>query len=141
MHVSLPLATLSLIMVTLSPSPALATGWDLYAAGTGYCASTYEESGHQHTTASGFGPAVDLNADGGDLDRPIYAPEDGTVTVFRPGGTQRGAVEFLVVCGRASAMAGPRTLVRDGAGSLPSLCRLPGSPSPSPFPHRSDNAR
>jgi Ca2+-binding RTX toxin-like protein len=63
--------------------PASATDGDLYAAGTGYCATTYAPG---HDTPPGFGPPLDLNAAGGDAGRPVLAPADGTVRVFSRAG-------------------------------------------------------
>ena len=62
----------------LAASPAGATDGDLYDRGVTYCASTYSPG---HDTPTGFGPAIDLNARGGDFGRPVRAPSAGTVTV------------------------------------------------------------
>ena len=76
-------AVLSLALAT----PAHATQSDVFAAGVGYCASTYRG----HGTMAGFGPAVDINVGRGEADsgHPLYAPADGTVTVVGGSGWGR----------------------------------------------------
>jgi murein DD-endopeptidase MepM/ murein hydrolase activator NlpD len=66
-------------LVVVVALPAVATRGDLYARGTRYCTSTYSPG---HDTPRGFGPPIDINASGGDLGRPVFAPDDGTVKLF-----------------------------------------------------------
>ena len=65
--------------MAIASFPAGATDGDVYAEGTGYCASTYSPG---HDTPNRFGSPVDLNASGGDFGRPVRAPTAGTVAVF-----------------------------------------------------------
>ena len=62
----------------------ISIGGDVFAAGTDYCASTYEG----HPTISEFGEAVDLNVGQGseDLGLPVYAPGSGSVSVHSTSG-------------------------------------------------------
>lgn len=65
------------------PASAYSTPGDLYAAGTAYRATTYRN----HRSVFG-GPeqwVVDINANGGDEGRGVYAPEAGVVTLFSTG--------------------------------------------------------
>jgi Ca2+-binding RTX toxin-like protein len=71
--------TLAVALTLVLAPPVAATDGDLYAAGTGYCATTYAPG---HDTPPGFGPPLDLNAAGGDAGRPVLAPAAGTVRVF-----------------------------------------------------------
>lgn len=70
---------LASVLVLAGVAPAGATDGDLYARGTRYCASTYSPG---HDSPRRFGPPIDINAAGGDLGRPVYAPTAGTVRVF-----------------------------------------------------------
>jgi peptidase M23-like protein/hemolysin type calcium-binding protein len=69
--------------VLVLAAPSAATDGDLYARGTRYCTSTYSPG---HDTPKRFGPPIDINAAGGDLGRPVYAPTAGTVRVFSSAG-------------------------------------------------------
>ena len=63
--------------------PVRAASGDVYKKGTQWCASTYPG----HGTLGGYGPALDLNGKGGvnDLGWPIFAPEDGHVSIYSEG--------------------------------------------------------
>jgi Ca2+-binding RTX toxin-like protein len=78
------IAALALAVVVVSmPDRAGAAAGDLYEKGTEWCASTYPG----HGTLGGFGPPLDLNGKGGVNDEgwPVYAPEDGSVSVHSEG--------------------------------------------------------
>jgi hypothetical protein len=81
--ISIRVAFVALVVpwVVLQSPPAGATGGDLFPRGTGYCASTYP--GHPRPfPKEWWGPSVDINRDGGDLNRPVFAPADGKVLVW-----------------------------------------------------------
>ena len=76
-----PAALLMIVGAVLGGmTPAGAAAGDLYAKGIEWCASTYPG----HGTLSGFGAPLDLNGKGGvnDLGWPVFAPEDGTVSIY-----------------------------------------------------------
>ena len=71
------------VAVLSIPGRASAAAGDVYKEGTEWCASTYPG----HGTLGGFGPPLDLNGKGGVNDEgwPVYAPEDGNVTIHSEG--------------------------------------------------------
>lgn len=68
------------VLVVAPARVASASSGDVYAKGTVYCASDHRNHGQY----SGFGPPIDLNVGSGSDDHgwPLYAPEDGHVTVL-----------------------------------------------------------
>ena len=66
------------VVAGLLPGAAMATNGDWYARDTRWCASTYAN----HPSLSGYGPAIDINADGLDYRRPMYAPARGSIEVY-----------------------------------------------------------
>ncbi len=77
------LSALLFAAVLALPGLAHATLGDVYAKGTPYQAATYSSHGNLFGDRDEW--TVDLNVNGGDANFPLYAPEDGTVTVHTTG--------------------------------------------------------
>ena len=76
-------------LLLLSARSASATEGDVFAAGTEYCASTYDT----HATIPEFEQSVDINVGSqamDDLDLPLYAPESGFVEIYTVNGNGDG---------------------------------------------------